>query len=106
MAFIIVCCLFPGYYFNPEYMYRGHEQVPNEADIRAGVQRVIIRLEPNIETQITAMNQLFLYRQGQDTFGTPLAQRAAKNTMPGGYILNHNRTYIAYKGLQKRNLFF
>ncbi|KAJ8449976.1 hypothetical protein Cgig2_029338 [Carnegiea gigantea] len=54
---------FGRYYFNPEYMYREHEQAPNEAEIRAGVQRVIIR-------------------QGQDTFGTPLAQRAAKNTMP------------------------
>ncbi|KAJ8441012.1 hypothetical protein Cgig2_021376 [Carnegiea gigantea] len=69
-------------YFIPEYMYREHEQAPNEAEIRAGVQRVIIRLDPNIETQIIAMNQLFLYRQGQDTFGTPLAQRAVKNTTP------------------------
>jgi len=62
-------------------------------------------LEPNIETQITAMNKLFLYRKGHDTFGTPLAQRAVKKTMPGGYILKHNRTYIAHKGLKKRNLF-
>ncbi|KAJ8420093.1 hypothetical protein Cgig2_027349 [Carnegiea gigantea] len=30
------------------------------------------------------MNQLFLYSQGQDTFRTPLAQRAMKNTMPSG----------------------
>ena len=64
--------------------------------MRVGAQRVIITLEPNIETQITAMNQLFLYRQGHDTFGTPLTQRAVKNTMPGGYILKHHRTYIAY----------
>ena len=90
------CFSFLGYYFDPEYMYREHQQGPNDAEIRAKVQRAIIRLEPNIETQITAMNQLFLYRQGQDTFGTPLAQKAVKNTMPGGYILKHHRTYIAY----------
>ncbi|KAJ8420576.1 hypothetical protein Cgig2_019034 [Carnegiea gigantea] len=53
----------PRYYFNPEYMDREQEQAPNEVKIRAGVQRVIIR-------------------QGHDTFGTPLAQRVAKNTMP------------------------
>ena len=45
-------------------MYREHQQAPNEVEMRAGAQRVIITLEPNIETQITAMNQLFLYRQG------------------------------------------
>ncbi|KAJ8440945.1 hypothetical protein Cgig2_020487 [Carnegiea gigantea] len=28
-----------GYFFNPEYMYREHEQAPNEAEIRARVQR-------------------------------------------------------------------
>ncbi|KAJ8436088.1 LOW QUALITY PROTEIN: hypothetical protein Cgig2_011910 [Carnegiea gigantea] len=59
-----------------------HQQAPNDAEIRARVQRVTIRLESNIETQITAMNKLFLYSQGQDTFGAPLAQRAVKNTMP------------------------
>jgi len=32
--------------------------------------------------------QLFLYEQGQDTFGTPLAERAIRNTMPGGSTLN------------------
>ncbi|KAK5841926.1 hypothetical protein PVK06_004252 [Gossypium arboreum] len=43
-----------------------------------GTRSVIERLEPSVDTQVRMVNQLLLFRDKHETFGTPQAQRACK----------------------------
>ncbi|KAK8499857.1 hypothetical protein V6N12_072560 [Hibiscus sabdariffa] len=52
------------------------------SETMAGVINVIQRIEPSMNDQILAMNQLLLYRDKVDSFGTPLAQAAILKTNP------------------------
>ncbi|KAJ8443064.1 hypothetical protein Cgig2_004269 [Carnegiea gigantea] len=47
-----------------------------DREVRTGVQNVIMRLEPDVDKQIKAMRQVFLYKDRIDAFGTSIAQRA------------------------------
>jgi len=48
---------FAGYFFNPQYMYRPSQDW-DDSEVRTGVQKVIMRLEPDIDKQIKAMQQV------------------------------------------------
>ncbi|KAE8678416.1 hypothetical protein F3Y22_tig00111410pilonHSYRG00030 [Hibiscus syriacus] len=48
----------------------------------AGTRLVIERLEPSLDTQIRMVNQLLLFRDKHETFGTPQAQRAWRQMNP------------------------
>ncbi|KAK5824519.1 hypothetical protein PVK06_019294 [Gossypium arboreum] len=54
-----------------------------------GVRSVIQRIEPNMNNQVLAMNQLLLYRDKMDSFGTPLAQAAILRTNPAEWWINY-----------------
>ncbi|KAJ8424740.1 hypothetical protein Cgig2_027773 [Carnegiea gigantea] len=69
-----------GYFFNPQYMFR-QSQDWEDREVRTGVQNVIMRLEPDVDKQIKAMRQVFLYKDRMDTFGTSIAQRAIASLM-------------------------
>ncbi|KAG8478429.1 hypothetical protein CXB51_028260 [Gossypium anomalum] len=48
-----------------------------------GTRSVIERLEPSLDTQVRMVNQLLLFRDKYETFGTLQAQRAWKQMSPG-----------------------
>ncbi|XP_057980445.1 uncharacterized protein LOC131166149 [Malania oleifera] len=54
-----------------------------------GVKKVITKLVLDIDTQIWAINQLLLYRDRQETFGTALAQRTVKQTNPAEWWIHY-----------------
>ncbi|KAK8545878.1 hypothetical protein V6N12_026694 [Hibiscus sabdariffa] len=72
-----------GYYLNPQFLYGANSSNEVLSETMAGVRNVIQRIEPSLNDQILAMNQLLLYRDKVDSFGTPLAQAAILKTNPG-----------------------
>ncbi|KAJ8422506.1 hypothetical protein Cgig2_030841 [Carnegiea gigantea] len=70
------------YFFNPQYMYR-QSQDWEDREVSTGVQNVIMRLEPDVDKQIKAMRQIFLYKDRMNSFGSSIAQRAITSLMPG-----------------------
>ncbi|KAK8488966.1 hypothetical protein V6N11_019500 [Hibiscus sabdariffa] len=72
-----------GYYLNPQFLYGANSSNEVLSETMAGVINVIQRIEPSMNDQILAMNQLLLYRDKVDSFGTPLAQAAILKTNPG-----------------------
>ncbi|XP_057452320.1 uncharacterized protein LOC130744147 [Lotus japonicus] len=65
-----------GYFLNPQFQFgvvHGSDVAKETMD---GTTKMISRIEPNIDNQIKAINQLLLFRDKQETFGTLQAQRA------------------------------
>ncbi|GMP97433.1 hypothetical protein CsSME_00045690 [Camellia sinensis var. sinensis] len=58
-------------------------------EVMDGLKKVITRLEPNMDAQVKATDQLLLFRDKQETFGTPLAQRAWKQSNPAEWWIIH-----------------
>ncbi|GMP68178.1 hypothetical protein CsSME_00027887 [Camellia sinensis var. sinensis] len=59
-------------------------------EVMDGLKKVITRLEPNMDAQVKTTNQLLLFRDKQETFGTPLAQRAWKQSNPAEWWIIHD----------------
>ncbi|KAK8584443.1 hypothetical protein V6N12_068687 [Hibiscus sabdariffa] len=72
-----------GYYLNPQFLYGANSSNEVLSETMVGVRNVIQRIEPSMNDQILAMNQLLLCRDKVDSFGTPLAQAAILKTNPG-----------------------
>ncbi|KAK5845860.1 hypothetical protein PVK06_002097 [Gossypium arboreum] len=65
-----------GYFLNPQFQF-GVEHSENVLiETLEGTRSVIERLEPSLDTQVRMVNQLLLFRDKHETFGTPQAQRA------------------------------
>ncbi|XP_040956139.1 uncharacterized protein [Gossypium hirsutum] len=65
-----------GYFLNPQFQF-GVEHSENVLiETLEGTRSVIERLEPSMDTQVRMVNQLLLFRDKHETFGTPQAQRA------------------------------
>ncbi|KAG8474882.1 hypothetical protein CXB51_031570 [Gossypium anomalum] len=71
-----------GYFLNPQFQFgvehSGNVLIETLEDTRS----VIERLEPSLDTQVRMVNQLLLFRDKYETFGTPQAQRAWKQMNP------------------------
>ncbi|XP_057970336.1 uncharacterized protein LOC131159441 [Malania oleifera] len=78
-----------GYFLNPQFLYGAPPSPEVAREVMDGVKKVITKLVPDIDTQIRAINQLLLYRDRQETFGTPLAQRAVKQTNPAEWWIHY-----------------
>ncbi|KAK2416184.1 hypothetical protein QL285_038601 [Trifolium repens] len=65
-----------GYFLNPQFQYGVEHGDDVYKETFEGTTRVIMKLERSIDDQIKALNQLTLYREKMETFGTPLAQRS------------------------------
>ncbi|KAK2409733.1 hypothetical protein QL285_045143 [Trifolium repens] len=65
-----------GYFLNPQFQYGIEHGDDVYKETFEGTTRVIMKLERSIDDQIKALNQLTLYREKSDTFGTPLAQKS------------------------------
>ncbi|XP_040945800.1 uncharacterized protein [Gossypium hirsutum] len=71
-----------GYFLNPQFQF-GVEHSENVLiETLEGTRSVIERLEPSMDTQVRMVNQLLLFRDKHETFGTPQAQRAWKQMNP------------------------
>ncbi|GAU27437.1 hypothetical protein TSUD_161230 [Trifolium subterraneum] len=76
----------PGYFLNPQFQFgivHGRHVARETMD---GTTKVIRKLEPNINIQIKANNQLLLFRDKQESFGTPQAQEAWSGTDPEDHL--------------------
>ncbi|KAG8473432.1 hypothetical protein CXB51_035628 [Gossypium anomalum] len=71
-----------GYFLNQQFLYGDNSTSDVLNETINGVRNVIQRIEPNMNNQVLAMNQLLLYRDKMDSFGTPLAQAAILKTNP------------------------
>ncbi|KAK5785655.1 hypothetical protein PVK06_040258 [Gossypium arboreum] len=71
-----------GYFLNPQFQF-GVEHSQNVLiETLEGTRSVIERLEPSLDTQVRMVNQLLLFKDKHETFGTPQAQRAWKQMNP------------------------
>ncbi|XP_028120013.1 uncharacterized protein LOC114317473 [Camellia sinensis] len=78
-----------GYFLNPQFQYGVTSSNEMIREVMDGLKKVITRLEPNMDAQVKATNQLLLFRDKQETFGTPLAQRAWKQSNPAEWWIIH-----------------
>ncbi|GMI77014.1 hypothetical protein like AT5G33406 [Hibiscus trionum] len=77
------------YYLNPQFLYGANSSNELLSETMAGVRNVIQKIEPSMNDQILKMNQLLLYRDKIDSFGTPLAQAAILKTSPAEWSINY-----------------
>ncbi|XP_028117885.1 uncharacterized protein LOC114315472 [Camellia sinensis] len=70
-----------GYFLNPQFQYGVTSSNEMIREVMDGLKKVITRLEPNMDAQVKATNQ--------ETFGTPLAQRAWKQSNPAEWWIIH-----------------
>ncbi|CAJ2663101.1 unnamed protein product [Trifolium pratense] len=63
-----------GYFLNPQFQYGVEHGDDVYKETFEGTARVITKLVRSIDDQIKALNQLTLYREKSDSFGTRLAQ--------------------------------
>ncbi|TYG89776.1 hypothetical protein ES288_A12G127800v1 [Gossypium darwinii] len=100
-----------GYFLNPQFQF-GVEHSENVLiETLEGTRSVIERLEPSMDTQVRMVNQLLLFRDKHETFGTPQAQRAWNQTTSASnyernwstfsYIHTKARNRLKYKKLEK-----
>ncbi|XP_058209973.1 uncharacterized protein LOC131323277 isoform X1 [Rhododendron vialii] len=73
-----------GYFLNPIYQYGGN--LSNHREVMDGVRKVIMRLLPDLNEQVEAINQISVFRNKEDSFGTTVAQVAVQATNPGNYL--------------------
>ncbi|XP_028060037.1 uncharacterized protein LOC114263653 [Camellia sinensis] len=78
-----------GYFLNPQFQYGVTSSNEMIREVMDGLKKVITRLEPNMDAQVKATNQLLLFRDKQETLGTPLAQRAWKQSNPAEWWIIH-----------------
>ncbi|XP_058771877.1 uncharacterized protein LOC131645218 [Vicia villosa] len=64
------------YFFNPQFQYGIEHGKAVYKETFNGTKNVIMKLERNMEDQIKALNQLTLFKEKSETFGTPLAQKS------------------------------
>ncbi|XP_058756074.1 uncharacterized protein LOC131629298 [Vicia villosa] len=65
-----------GYFLNPQFQYRIEHGIVVHKETFNGTKNVIMKLERNTDDQIKALNQLTLFREKSETFGTPIAQKS------------------------------
>ncbi|CAH9057624.1 unnamed protein product [Cuscuta epithymum] len=65
-----------GYYLNPQFQYGVEHGGDVLSETFDGTTKVISRLERDVDDQIQALNQLMIFKEKRETFGTPQAQKA------------------------------
>ncbi|XP_058733414.1 uncharacterized protein LOC131605031 [Vicia villosa] len=65
-----------GYFLNPQFQYGIDHGKAVYKETFNGTKNVITKLERNMDDQIKALNQLTLFREKSETFGTPIAQKS------------------------------
>nr|KJB61550.1 hypothetical protein B456_009G365600 [Gossypium raimondii] len=70
------------YFLNPQFQFGVEHSENVQIETLEGTRSVIERLEPSIDTQVRMVNQLLLFRNEHETFGTLQAQRAWKQMNP------------------------
>ncbi|KAF1874084.1 hypothetical protein Lal_00041528 [Lupinus albus] len=71
-----------GYFLNPQFQYGVEHGTDVYKETFDGTNNVIMKLERSIDKQIKALNQLLLFRNKLETFGTPQAQAAWSRMNP------------------------
>ncbi|KAF7142788.1 hypothetical protein RHSIM_Rhsim05G0096600 [Rhododendron simsii] len=76
-----------GYFLNPIYQYGGN--LSNHREVMDGVRKVIMRLLPDLNEQVEAINQISVFRNKEDTLGTIVAQAAVQATNPAEWWIHY-----------------
>ncbi|MFQ6619832.1 hypothetical protein Gotur_000856 [Gossypium turneri] len=66
------------YFLNPQFQFRVEHSENVLIETLEGTISIIERLEPSLDTQVRMVNQLLLFRDKHETFGTLQAQKAWK----------------------------
>ncbi|KAL2330589.1 hypothetical protein Fmac_018170 [Flemingia macrophylla] len=74
-----------GYFLNPQFQYGVEHGSDVYQETFEGTKNVILRLERNMDDQIKALNSLVLFKDKDETFATPQAQRVWSRMNPGKY---------------------
>ncbi|WJX24656.1 hypothetical protein P8452_13740 [Trifolium repens] len=94
-----------GYFLNPQFQFglvHGRDVARETLD---GTTKVIRKLEPDINIQVRANNQLLLFRDKRESFGTLQAQQAWSNTDPAEWwlIYGYSAPELQRIALKNRN---
>ncbi|XP_074314312.1 uncharacterized protein LOC141649523 [Silene latifolia] len=92
-----------GCYFNPKFLY-GVDKFSTDKEIKKSVKNVIEKLVPDIDTQIRASTQLFMYEQKMDSFASTVAQRAINLMDPATWWLTYGESAPALQAIAVRVL--
>ncbi|XP_019431252.1 PREDICTED: uncharacterized protein LOC109338460, partial [Lupinus angustifolius] len=71
-----------GYFLNPQFQYGVEHGTDVYKETFDGTSSVIMKLERDMDKQFKTFNQLLLYRNKSETFGTPQAQAAWSKMNP------------------------
>ncbi|XP_051120414.1 uncharacterized protein LOC127244120 [Andrographis paniculata] len=73
-----------AYFLNPSLQYSGTCEF-DSSEVRNGVKKVIIRLEPNLDIQVKTMNKINTFVNKIGEFGSALAIRAVATSLPADW---------------------
>ncbi|RVX00544.1 hypothetical protein CK203_036911 [Vitis vinifera] len=73
-----------AYFLNPMFQYS--KQFSNHSKIKVGLKEVIKRLEPDLDRQAKAINEVKLFVDGQGEFGSALTKKAINQSLPDEWI--------------------
>ncbi|KAJ1443313.1 Zinc finger, BED-type [Sesbania bispinosa] len=76
-----------GYFLNPQFQYGVEHGQDVYKETFEGTNNVIMKLERNMDDQIKALNQLMLFKETSESFGTPQAQKAWSRMNPAEWWL-------------------
>ena len=70
-----------AYFLNPMFQYESN--ISNDEEVRTGIKEAIKRLEPDLEKQVQAMNEIRQFVNHNGEFGSVLTKKAVKSSLPG-----------------------
>ncbi|RVW85526.1 hypothetical protein CK203_044098 [Vitis vinifera] len=76
-----------AYFLNPMFQYSKH--FSNHPEIKVGLKEVIKRLEPDLDRQAKAINEVKLFVNGQGEFGSALTKKAINQSLPAEWWNNY-----------------
>ncbi|XP_056689155.1 uncharacterized protein [Spinacia oleracea] len=92
-----------GCFLNPEYMY-GATHIGTDRELLKGVRSVILRIERDPDAQIKALQQIYWYRDKNESFGSNSAQRAVKKMDPAMWWMTYGESTPELKKIAVRVL--
>ncbi|RVX12125.1 hypothetical protein CK203_010766 [Vitis vinifera] len=76
-----------AYFLNPMFQYSKH--FSNHPEIKVELKEVIKRLEPDLDRQTKAINEVKLFVDGQGEFGSALTKKAINQSLPAEWWNNY-----------------
>jgi hypothetical protein len=75
-----------GFFLNPDFSYE-NQNLDFDSEVMNGFYNVLAKLEPDESVQDKITREIFIYRNAQGLFGTPMAIRQRKTIAPGSQVV-------------------